>query len=299
MATVFADDTIDFAKYMDATDSDHKVRPASDYCNEVIEYFHGSGKNLGATMPWEKTKDKIAFRPYEVTVWGGYNGHGKSLVIGQVMIHFMRHLLLKTCIASMEMKPHLTLARMCRQAANGRPDVGYIQTFHKGTDGLLWLYDQQGTIKGDKMAAVIRYAHERHGVVHFVIDSLLKCGYAEDDYTGQKMFVDQLCSIARDTGVHIHLVHHSRKGKDEYGIPGKHDMKGTGSIIDQVDNLIIVWRNKKKEQEMQQNDMSNCDKHDACLVIEKQRNGEWEGKFNFWFDPISNGLMETNPRGFR
>jgi len=298
MAKIFADDTIDFAKYLSETDSDHKVRPASDYEKEVEAYFHDKTKEQGIRLPWEKTHDKIAFRPSEVTVWGGYSGHGKSLVIGQVMNHFMRTYRTKVCIASMEMKPHITLARMCRQAANGVPDVPYIQKFHKGTDGLLWLYDQQGTVKGEKMAAVIRYASEKHSVQHFVIDSLLKCGFAEDDYTGQKMFVDQLCSIARDTGVHVHLVHHSRKGQDEYKIPGKHDMKGTGSITDQIDNLIIVWRNKKKEQEMQAGNMANQSEADAILAVEKQRNGEWEGKLALWFDISSRGLVETSTHGF-
>lgn len=293
MAQIFADDTIDFAKYLSSTDSEHKVRPASEYAEEVEEYFHGKTKDAGLTLPWDKTHDKIRFRPFEVTVWGGYNGHGKSAVIGQVMNHFMRQFRAKVCIASMEMKPHITLARMCRQAANGVPDVEYIRKFHKGTDGLLWMYDQQGTIKGEKMAAVIRYAQEKYGVQHFVIDSLLKCGFAEDDYTGQKMFVDQLCSIARDTGVHIHLVHHSRKGQDEYKIPGKHDMKGTGSITDQIDNLIIVWRNKKKEQEVQAGNMANQHDADAILAIEKQRNGEWEGKIALWFDIQSRGLVES------
>jgi len=283
MANTFRDDDIDFGQYMNSTDSDHKVRPASEYASQVEDYFHGKDKDAKIVMPWSKTWDKIAFRPGEITIWGGYSGHGKSLILGQVVNYFMRQFKQRTCIASMEMKPHMTLARMCRQAANGTPDVEYIQTYHKGTTGLLWVYDQQGTVKGDKMAAVIRFCQDKFGMQHFVIDSLLKCGFAEDDYTGQKMFVDQLCAIGRDTGVHIHLVHHSRKGQDEYKIPNKHDMKGSSSITDQVDNLIIVWRNKKKENP----DMNLSDldiKQDCILAIEKQRNGEWEGRIGLWFE---------------
>lgn len=297
MAAILADDDIDFSLYMGMTESDHRVKPASSYADAVIKYFHGGGADVGTKLPWLKAEGKIKFRPHEVTVWGGFNGHGKSLVLGQVMMHFMRQRE-KVCIASMEMKPEMTMQRMCRQAAGCVPDVDYIRKFHNGTDGLLWLYDQQGTINGEKIAAVIRYAVEKFQITHFVADSLLKFGYAEDDYTGQKRFVDLLCSIARDTGVHIHLVHHSRKGKDESAVPNKHDMKGSGSIIDQVDNLVIVWKNKAKEEEMQQGNMKNAGDPDAILAVEKQRNGEWEGKLGFWFDAKGRMLVESPTHGF-
>jgi len=294
VAKIFSDDVIDFNAYMEMTDSEHRVRPASDYMDQVIDYFHGKG-NVGTKLPWEKTHNLIQFRKGETTVWGGYNGHGKSLVLGQIMNHFMRGKE-KVCIASMEMKPHVTMARMCHQAARGIPSVDYIAQYHNGTSGVLWLYDQQGMISGQKIIAVIRYAQEKFGIQHFVADSLLKFGYAEDDYNGQKMFVDSLCSVARDTGVHIHLVHHSRKGRDETSIPGKFDMKGSGSIIDQVDNLVIVFRNKAKEE--QKPEERNQQDADVTLVVEKQRNGEWEGQMRFWFDPVSRSLVESPVSGF-
>jgi len=250
---------------------------------------------LGEQMPWEKTASLIRFRPHEVTVWGGYNGHGKSLVIGQIINGFIKSDV-RTCIASLEMRPMITLARMCRQSAGGIPSKEFIEAYHTATDGNLWMYDQQGVVNGDKMVAVIRYAVDKFNVQHFIVDSLMKCGFGEDDYNGQKDFVDKLCSVARDTGVHIHLVHHSRKGKDEYAPPGKHDMKGTGAIIDQVDNLIIVWRNKLKELAMQANPISDkAIEPDSMLIIEKQRNGEWEGRINLWFDQNGRGLSENQP----
>jgi len=254
LSNTFRDDEIDFHHYMESTDHDHKVLSAASYAKEVIEYFHGENKVIGSVMPWGKTHAQIRFRPHEVTVWGGYNGHGKSLVLGQIINSFNREGE-KTCIASLEMRPQITLARMCRQSAGKVPSKEFIEAYHQATDGTLWMYDQQGVVRGDKMLAVIRYAVDKFKVKHFLIDSLMKCGFGEDDYNGQKDFVDKLCAVARDTGVHIHLVHHSRKGKDEYAPPGKHDMKGTGAIIDQVDNLIIVWRNKKKEEAKQAGEM--------------------------------------------
>ena len=106
------------------------------------------------------------------------------------------------------------------------------------------------------------------------------------------VFLDALCTIARDTGMHIHLVAHSRKARDETQAPGKMDVKGSGSITDQVDNVVIWWRNKAKENAIQAGEPSDPSKPDALMLIDKQRNGEFEGKVAFWFDPESMQYLE-------
>lgn len=285
MAQIIPDD-IDFSEYMEETDAAHKVIKASAYVDEVIDYYHTETPMIGASLPWEKTHHQLRFRPGEVTLWGGMNGHGKSLLLGQSCLGFVLQGQ-RVCIASMEMKPLVTLARICRQAqATYRPEVAFIRDFHKHTDGMLWLYDQQGTVKAKMMLAVIRYCAEKLKVNHFVIDSLMKCGIGEDDYNGQKAFVDSLTSVARDTGIHLHLVAHSRKAKDEFQPPGKMDVKGTGSITDQVDNVLTVWRNKRKEAEAAEG-RASPQEPDALIICDKQRNGEWEGKIGLWFHPGS------------
>ena len=289
-------DTIDFSEYMEESDAAHKVIKASAYADDVIAYYHSETPMLGAKMPWEKTHAQIRFRPGEMTLWGGMNGHGKSMMLGQVCVGFIAQRQ-RVCIASMEMKPLITLARICRQAdGTNRPDVEFIREFHKITDGWLWLYDQQGTVKRKMMLAVIRYCAEKLKVDHFVIDSLMKCGIGEDDYNGQKAFIDSLTAVARDTGIHLHLVAHSRKAKDELSAPGKMDVKGTGSITDQVDNVLTVWRNKKKEQEAVEG-RANHGEPDALIICDKQRNGEWEGKVGLWFLPAPMQFVENGMSG--
>ncbi len=86
------------------------------------------------------------------------------------------------------------------------------------------------------------------------------------------------------------------------------DVKGSGSITDQVDNVVVVWRNKTKEQAMQVVVWRNKTKEqamqaggsyqptdpDALLIIDKQRNGEFEGKVGLWFDRDSMQYLETS-----
>jgi twinkle protein len=284
---------IDFSAYMEETDHEHKVIRAGAYADDVVAYYHSQSAMIGEVMPWPKTYGQVRFRPGEVTLWAGMNGHGKSLVLGQLSLAFIAQQK-KVCIASMEMKPMITLARICRQADGcSVPSVEFIREFHEVTDGWMWLYDQQGTVRPEMMLAVVRYCADRLKVSHFILDSLMKCGIGEDDYNRQKWFIDCLTSIARDTGIHIHLVAHSRKAKDEMAPPGKMDVKGTGSITDQVDNVMTVWRNKKKEADLQEKKHDSLQDPDALIICDKQRNGEWEGKIKLWFAPESMQFVEN------
>ena len=297
MAQVIYEDEIDFAQYERETDAKQKVKPASQWVQELIDRINNPIKEPRAVMPWRKTHSMVAFRKGEVTVWGGANGNGKSLVTGQIALSLIAQDE-KVCIASFEMKPSKTLERMGRQYSGFNADdpafagstaakmelVKVYEEFKEWTDGRLWLYDQQGTVTATQVAAVVRYCAKEKGITHFFIDSLMKCVASEDDYNGQKMFVDELTAIARDHGIHIHLVHHIRKPADENHKPSKYDYKGTGAITDQVDNVISVWRNKAKEKKRDEGKLVEDKEPDALLICDKQRNGEWEGSIGLWFD---------------
>lgn len=99
--------------------------------------------------------------------------------------------------------------------------------------------------------------------------------------------MDELTAIARDHEMHIHLVHHIRKPGDESHKPNKYDYKGSGSITDQVDNVISVWRNKPKERKLDEGKHVEENDPDALLICDKQRNGEWEGQIGLWYDKAS------------
>ena len=274
---------VDFEAFMQAREQEKSaVKPAYEFMEQVASFFHAEEKFVGNTLPWVKTHDTFRLREGEVTLWSGINGHGKSLVLGQVILGLMQQQS-QCCIASFEMHPYKTLSRMIRQSlGSNKPSLEFIEQFLDWSLGKLWLYDQQGTVKGDRVIAVIYYAAEAFGVKHFVIDSLMKCGINSTDWEAQKVFVDKLCAAAKDTRCHIHLIAHSRKGDDEFATPGKFDVNGSSDITNLVDNVMTIWRNKKKEQ----NEIKDSSP-DALVICDKQRNGEWEGKIGLWFDPAS------------
>ena len=79
--------------------------------------------------------------------------------------------------------------------------------------------------------------------------------------------------------------------------PNKMDIKGTGSITDQVDNVFLWWRNKKKEHQLQANDTVDVLAPDAIMMCEKQRNGEDESWFSMYYDKESQQFTEINNAG--
>lgn len=268
----------DLREYLRATNVQQKVIPASAFAAEVAREMFAAEKPDQIVLPWASTHGKFAFRPGEVTLWAGINGHGKSLILSQVVLSLCAQGQ-RACVASFEMKPWRQLERMLRQASCGdSPTEEWLEAFCQWTDGKLWFYDQQGTARIEWVFALVRYCAERLKITHIVIDSLMKCVAGEDDMNGQKAFVDELTALARDHNVHIHLVHHVRKQGSERDRISKFDVKGSGAITDQVDNVLLVWRNKAKEA-----DDKRAGEPDCLLTCDKQRNGEWEGSFSFWF----------------
>jgi twinkle protein len=293
---------VDWAEYVkDENDGRANVRRASEFFDKVRERFHGEKKGVqGLKTPWTSVGDDLRFREGEVTLWAGVNGHGKSGVVGQVMLGFMAQNS-PVCIASLEMPADVTIDRITMQgAAQENPAMRFIDEFETWTDDRFWIYDHIGTVQRDRMISVSRYCSRELKVKHMVIDSLMKCGIAPDDYAGQKAFVDSLCSLARDTGLHIHLVHHIRKGEKETNAPDKFDIKGAGEITDLVDNVLIVHRNKRKEDALA-GDLKAGEREkfeaqsDTLLICAKQRHHTWEGKVKLWFDKTS--LQFTDQRG--
>lgn len=290
---VLTPDDIDFSHYMADTDAAEKVRPAAEYLDDIMHalspaYDTPTHPKLPFANAW------IYFSPGEVTLWGGFNGSGKSMIQGQVMAEYAQAGQ-KVCIASFEMKPGKTIARMARQVFNQeQPTRDQVDFFLKKTKDNLWIYDQQGTVKGDRMVAVIKHCAEKLKCQHIVIDSLMKCVRGTDDYNGQKEFVDQLTACARDYNVHIHLVVHLKKGEGDERMPTRMDISGTAAISDLVDNVILVWRNKKKERDKDAGKAVQDADPDSVLIVDKQRNGDWEGRVKLWYDRKSLRFSDFN-----
>ena len=301
-------DSTDFDDYFRQQFKDAaKVKPASSWCDAVISRFHGKdAPSSWTSLGFNKAGGKFDLRPGELTIWAGINGHGKTSFLSNVMLNVM-HSGSRVCLASLEMPPSTSMAKMSRQAsAVAVPSEQYIRGFHRWTDDRLWIYDHVGRVQADRMLGVAAYVRNELKIDHLVIDSLMKCGLGTDDYTAQKDFVDSLHSVAKDTGLHIHLVAHMRKGESEHKAPDKMDVKGASEIADIADNVVIVWKNKPKHDALERaRAIKEIDKREAAIQLEngrpdafvrvtKQRHFEWEGSMAFWFHGESQLFLESS-----
>lgn len=285
-ARCFAD-AISMARPLDPAE----LKPATDWTQAMVDVFCGQDDpntaglplTVGATGGW------MRFRPDELTIWTGINGHYKSMVLGQVCLSIIEAGE-RVCIFSGELHPKRLLKRLMIQAGcTGEPSPGFLRAIADWWADGLWIYNHQGDVDRARLLEVFSYAAQRYGIRHFVIDSLLKIDIAEDDYQGQKAFVSSLCDFKGRYQAHVHLVAHPRKGRDETEAPGKLDIAGGKSIPSLADNIISVWRDKAAQEEESPNP-------DVILSVDKHRNGEREGKIPGWFDQKSLQVCNSNNR---
>lgn len=282
-------DPLDYEAYMEATESAVNVRPASVYL-EALQRELGPQEHRPRAGYMRSTKlaDYVAFRPSEVTIWLGYNGHRKTAATGQVGLDLC-HAGERVLSASFELPPAKTLARMAQQAAAKEvPDPQWVAQFSRWTDGRFWIFDHRGKISLRHMHGVLRYFAHELGGTHAFIDSIqFVCG-SEDMLDPQKQFIEGMVAIAAETSLHLHLVAHCKKpqGGDESKPPGRYELRGFSAITDQADNCIGVWKNQKRKEAVEAGslDPKILAEPDAIFRVDKQRHGRFEGNLKLWFD---------------
>jgi twinkle protein len=270
-----------------------ELRSAADFMARVKSMFYPAhDAHRYPLLELDQQFEWFEFRPAELTVWTGFNGHGKSLLLSQVQLGLMgqgeRFL-----IFSGEMTPEYLLKRMTKQATGlDRPSMAYIDAVGEWLRERCFIFNQTGSATLKRLIEVFTYAQKRYGVSHVVIDSLMMTDVPEDGagaMTAQKEAIRSLCDFAKRTGCHVHLVAHPRKGKDESAGPGKMDVAGSGKITDGADNVFTVWRAQKDEAEP-----DDPDKPDAKLELKKQRNGDVQNYSQWlWFNK---GSMQFRAR---
>lgn len=255
-----------------------QLKPASEFWEETREVRFPTRKDSEGvpflfSAPW-------SIRPKELTIWTGFNFHGKSQLLNLTVV-YLRSVNQTTCVASFEVEPPVTLDIMtCQSLAQQNASVAeYEQAFRWLTDGMM-IVNRVGVIPWRELLEIMRYAALRYRVKQFVIDSMLRCGIGQEDFQSQKDLVDALTLFALEHECHVHLVAHSKKpqNSDESRPPGKYDIKGSGDISDLAHNVVCVHRNlekQEKKEKMKGNPLSMEDvmTPDGHFHIYKQRRG--------------------------
>lgn len=261
-----------------------ELRQASDFIDRVKALFYPAhGDERDPVLRLDRDVEWFEFRTGELTVWTGYNGHGKSLMLSQILLGLMQQGE-RVVVFSGEMTPERQLKRVAKQAAGlDRPTMGYLDAIGRWLHDKMWLFNVVGSASIERLLTVFLYASKRYGTRHFVIDSLMMTDVPEDGagaMTAQKEAVRKLCDFAKRNNCHIHLVAHPRKGVDESKGPGKLDVAGSSKITDGADNVFTVWSARRDESKE-----VDPDEPDARLELQKQRNGDMQHySLKLWFN---------------
>ena len=271
---------------------------------EVLRWAAGAEEETGDALPWSKAQD-FKLRPEELTIWAGYRGHHKSFVTGMVAAWLARDV--RIGIASFEMPPKDTIARMIRQSAGCHPSVDYCMGWIEAMDPMIRIYDDYSAMTPEVVMAVIHHFAHDLGCGHVFIDSLMKCGIPTDDYTKQKAFVNELTIAAKRYKIHIHLVAHLRKAQHKGGgLPNADDVAGGSDITNLAHNVCIVWNDKevmelREKQRMgapiSPEESEKLEQRTHIIKLDKQRNGPDQICWSFWLDPKS--MQFTPDRSMR
>lgn len=265
---------IEWDRYMLSDDDVQRFVDPTTLVSKISDVLHARGAREGVPLPWAGLDTRVRFKPGKLSLWAGINFHGKTAMLKLLALHLIR-CGQRVCIASLEEDPEETMADMTQYAipdTDVRECDDWIDVVCNFVSGKLWLYNQTRMMDPQRVLALIAYAAKEKGCTHFILDSLMRTGLKQDDYEGQRVFVNHLTNYGRQLGIHIHLVHHIVK-VDESAVPGRDAIRGSGAITDQADHVFIIWRDVSEEKAF--------DKPDGMLVVAKNRGlrpANWIGK---------------------
>jgi twinkle protein len=260
------------------------LKNAGAYKQRVLdEMFSGDPKaKRGIPLPFGNYP--FHFRWNEWTCVTGINGSGKTQLIGFILV-YLQSLGYHSCVGSFEVRPERSIRYYVSQVTGVKdPDRALAERALEWLAGGFWMYDHVGEVSWREVLSAFRYAYRRYGVRFFVIDSWMKMGIAGDDYEAQGECCNAIGTFVDECDVHVFVVAHPRKVKNESESVGKMDIKGSGEITDQAHNVWTVWRNKSKEKAIEKMEKmkepeerilkERRGKPDAILSVNKQRNDD-------------------------
>ena len=283
----------------------NKIAPSSEFTDDACLIADDLLSGDSLSFLGEKS-ESIEFRKGELTVVAGASGHGKSALMGQIALDLASQGR-KVCILSLEMPPARTLYRMGRQqegfAVCGRipqyreTAADTLEDFLKQIAPYIFLLDRVGSATPKQVFGAMVQAVTKFGCEHIIIDNLMRVcpEYGDKANEAQKDFIQNLIALAKRFDVHVWLVHHVRKGQSETEEINKYSIRGAAAITDNADNVILLCRNLAKEKKLENEYRRDVDESegDSVLIVDKQRNGDWQGRIQLWFDKQTYQLCPT------
>jgi len=241
-------DPEELKKYSKISDAQRRVMDTGAFIDEVLDRLLNGTHMQGIQLPFRMFNNVFRLRAEEITILSGQSGAGKSMMAGQIMLNAIDQGY-KCLSISLEMSPVAQIVRKVRQAAlQSTPDMDSVLKYYQWVDGKMKYYAQRGSIDVKTLLSVINYAKDRYGVDFVLVDSLMCCSIASDDWNSQKLVVCALANIARDLKIHVMLVCHAKKGDSVNNRLDKwNGVAGSSDLTNRADNVILLGRDFEKD----------------------------------------------------
>jgi len=202
----------------------------------------------------------------ELSVWTGKRGEGKSTFLGQVLLEAVNEGN-SVCAYSGELTAQRFQNWIHLQAA-GPKNIEYVEDKVTGKQypkisreihekirnwyrGKIFLYDNTINFENTEENSIIKvftYAVKRYDCRLFLVDNLMTARFdginERDYYRRQSEFVGELVRFAKSFNVHVHLVAHPKKTKDDLD---NDSISGTGDIPNRADNVFAIKKVSEEE----------------------------------------------------
>jgi len=241
-------DPEDLKKYANITDAQREVRGSNEFIDDVLDRFLNGTHMTGIKLPFRLFDNVFRMRDQEVSLLSGQSSAGKSMLAGQIINNCVDQGY-KCLSVSLEMTPQSQISRMIRQASlQATPEMDSVLKYAQWTNGMLYFFNQRGSVDLKTLISVIGYAVDRYSVRFVLVDSLMTMNFASDDWNSQKLVVCALANIARDLNIHILLVCHAKKGESVKDRLDKWSaVAGSADLTNRADNVIILGREYEKD----------------------------------------------------
>jgi len=311
-------------KYKDANDfydaegPEELIRFIDDAISESPEGIINMGRRKSASCEQEVLESGFfdmdrhfrGFRTGELDIFFGRDNEGKSTVISQMIAHMLKDI--KVFLYSGELIDE-TLENWIMRQIMGNPagkmdhktdkwgnDIFTVKPEIKAKirrwyQDKFFVYESGLDIKqDDRLIKTMELAYKKYGVRMFVIDNLMTA--IEEEQTElnsqQSNFAKKCKNFAITYNVHVSVICHPNKGKNEGQALDKRDVSGTKNITNIADNVISIeriWDGVVSEDAAYAKmDEVRKEKYDLILRALKDRVGAGREVFHYHFNYQTN-----------
>lgn len=204
---------------------------------------------------WPGLEGFFGFRPGGLTIIAGRGGAGKTTLATQMLLQLNAADPHKGCaMYSPEMSEVDLYVLLARQAAGKAVDDAALRVaVHKTMSWRIWDFGHKSRrwATHTELLEAMGEASMANNIHWLVIDSMTTIrGQRNDDWNGQKNFLDALSQVAHTTGLHIILLAHiGKQGNsptDKTGDFSLRQIRGAGEITDLADNVLLLKQAKRQ-----------------------------------------------------